>query len=106
MKLFIARIFAKIGIRGLLKVAGGVAVAALVGWLWWQWTSGQAAKEEVRELREEIQAIERQFEQIETLQERLEENRQQDIETREIIRRVPDNRLTEEDKDAIRSIFP
>lgn len=99
-------LLAKIGVRGLLKIAGGLAVVAVAGWIWFQWTSGQAAKVQVEELQQQIQAIEKQVEQMETLTERLDEVRRDDSETREIIRNVPDNRLTPQDRDAIRRIFP
>lgn len=102
MKLWIARI----GLRGALKIGAGLAVAALAGWLYYQWTTGQAAKIQVQELRQEIRAIEQQVEHIETLTERLDEVRRDDTETREVIRSVPDNRLTPQDQDAARRIFP
>lgn len=90
------------------KIVLGVGVVLLgtLGWFTWQWNAGRAAIERVQELEQEIESLEIQFEMIEHLQDRLEESRQQDSETREIIRKVPDNALTQEDKDAIRSIFP
>ena len=105
MLISVLTIFKRLSFKQWLGLLAALIVAVAVGWLVLELRAGAAAQDKVEVLERENKQLENTVEALDGLTQDLDAAREEDVQVREVIRKVPVRELSEPEQEAWETLF-